>query len=116
MVGKQEMARRGDGEHYKCSGLIPFFLIGIRISRFSIIERMQSKRLFVVGYILLFGSFSLWVLVFASPTTVFSLPKGVSPDPLLQAIDMAPTLVFLVGVAFLLAGQLKQKSESAEEL
>ncbi len=78
---------------------------------------MNSKRLFSIGYVLLFASFGLSIIVFAmSPTTVFSLPKGIRPDFLLTAVDSAPTLVFFVGVGFLLAGQLKQRSERIEEL
>lgn len=77
---------------------------------------MRSKVLFLIGYVLLFGSFLFAIFVFSRPTTVFTLPKGTSPDILLQVVDFAPTLVFLAGVGFLLAGQLKQRSENAEEL
>jgi hypothetical protein len=73
--------------------------------------------LFIIGYILLFASFGLAVLIFAlSPTTVFTLPKGIQPDASLVALDATPTLVFLAGVGFLFAGQLKQRSEKVEEL
>jgi hypothetical protein len=78
---------------------------------------MDSKNLFKIGYILLFASFGLSVLVFiVSPTTIFTLPKNIRPDSLLVALDSAPTLVFLMGVGFLFAGQLKQRSERVEEL
>ena len=78
---------------------------------------MNSKVLFITGYILLFGSFGLGVLIFAlSPTTVFTLPKGVQPGSSLVALDSTPTLVFLAGVGFLFAGQLKQRAERVEEL
>lgn len=78
---------------------------------------MNSKRLFTVGYILLFASFGLSVLIFGlSPTTVFTIPKDITPDIMLVATDFSPTLVFFVGVGFLLAGQLKQRSERVEEL
>jgi hypothetical protein len=78
---------------------------------------MNSKRLFSIGYVLLFASFGLSIVVFVmSPTTVFSLPKDIRPDFLLTAVDSVPTLVFFVGVGFLLAGQLKQRSERIEEL
>ena len=77
---------------------------------------MNSKILFITGYVLLFGSFGLAMLIFGlSPTTVFTLPKGVQPGTLLVALDSSPTLVFLVGVGFLLAGQLKQRSERVVE-
>jgi len=77
---------------------------------------MNSKILFITGYILLFGSFGLAMLVFGlSPTTVFTLPKGVQPGTLLVALDSSPTLVFLAGVGFLLAGQLKQRPERVVE-
>jgi hypothetical protein len=78
---------------------------------------MNSKKLFSLGYVLLFASFGLSILVFiVSPTTVFTLPKDIRPDSLLVAIDSTPTLVFLAGVGFLLAGQLKQRSEKIEDL
>lgn len=78
---------------------------------------MNSKILFIAGYVLLFGSFGLAVLIFSlSPTTVFTLPKGVQPGASLVALDSSPTFVFLVGVGFLFAGQLKQRSERVEEL
>ncbi len=77
---------------------------------------MNSKILFIIGYILLFASFGLAVLIFAlSPTTVFTLPKGVQPGTSLVALDSTPTLVFLAGVGFLFAGQLKQRSERVVE-
>ncbi len=78
---------------------------------------MNSKKFFVIGYILLFASFGLSILVFGvSPTTIFTLPKNINPDSFLMVIDSTPTLVFFVGVGFLLAGQLKQRSEKIEEL
>ncbi len=78
---------------------------------------MNSKKLFAIGYILLFASFGLSILVFGvSPASVFTLPKNVTPGSLLVVIDAAPTLVFFVGVGFLFAGQLKQRSEKTEEL
>ena len=77
---------------------------------------MDSKILFITGYILLFASFGLAMLIFGlSPTTVFTLPKGVQPGTLLVALDSSPTLVFLAGVGFLFAGQLKQRSERVVE-
>lgn len=78
---------------------------------------MNSKRLFTIGYILLFASFGLSMLVFGlSPRTVFTIPKDIAPDIMLVTTDLSPTIVFLVGVGFLLAGQLKQRSERIEEL
>ncbi len=78
---------------------------------------MNSKILFSIGYILLFASFGLSILVFVvSPANIFTLPKNITPGSLLVAIDSAPTLVFFVGVGFLFAGQLKQRSEKIEEL
>jgi len=78
---------------------------------------MHSKRFFTIGYILLFASFGLSLLVFGlSPMTVFTLPKNLTPDILMVAIDSTPTLIFFVGVGFLIAGQLKQRSEKIEEL
>ncbi len=78
---------------------------------------VNSKKLFSIGYILLFASFGLSIIVFVLiPRTVFSLPKDIRPDVLLMAVDSTPTLVFFVGVGFLLAGQLKQRSEKIEEL
>lgn len=77
---------------------------------------MNSKRLFVMGYILLFGSFVLAILVFSSPTTVFTLPKDVAPGMLLAAVDATPTFVFFAGVGVLLVAVLKQRAETTDEL
>lgn len=99
------------------SSLIPFLRENRVICWSSLLPKeMRSKVLFLIGYFLLFGSFLSAIVVFASPTTVFSLPKGTSPDLKLQIVDFAPTIVFLAGVGFLLAGQLKQRSEKVEEL
>jgi len=77
---------------------------------------MNSKRLFVVGYVLLVSSLGLGLLVFGlSPMTVFSLPKGTEPGGILL-MDAIPTIVFFVGVGFLVAAQLKQRSESLEDV
>jgi len=76
---------------------------------------MKSKRLFAISYLLLFASFGLSILVFSSPTSIFTLPKGVAPDIRLSTMDALPTLVFLAGVVLLLAAVLKQRAEKIDE-
>src|SRR5437016_6783866 len=115
LVRKQEMAKSEPRDDWGGSGLT-YFLRKKHISHRHLLVAMNSKILFITGYILLFGSFGLAMLIFGlSPTTVFTLPKGVQPGTLLVALDSSPTLVFLTGVGFLLAGQLKQRSERVVE-
>lgn len=78
---------------------------------------MHSKGLFSIGYILLFASTALLLLIFVvNPISIFSLPENVAPNIELLFLDSIPTLVFFVGVGFLAAGQVKQWKERNDEL
>jgi len=76
---------------------------------------MNSRVLFVFGYVLLLASLGLGFFVFGFiPKNVFSFRGEVLPTSVLM-LDAVPTILFLAGVGLLVAAQLKQRSESLEE-